>query len=600
MITTINEAPVGSPEVSTQPEENKSTIKFVNEMFSRFKRARERFDRSWQPNYEFMFGGKQWSIERPSWRFSEVVNLVWANCMTEVGIQTDTRPRVEFNPTEPSDFIFAKQLQKVNECNWSKYPWLQRTAEMVLLTKWVHVAHAIVEFDGDLEGGIGDVSYNILDPFYCYWDPFAHDERSLRSFIYAGPVPTGKLKMDYPEFADKIRSDIDSWNESFGDTVTPTSDRFRFSGSATSRTFRDINRFGGEPMTFLVRVWTRDDTQEEFEETKDDGSKEFVKKLKYPKGRYIEMANNTILFDGPNGVRIKDKFVPYEDDQFPIARLVNYSYPLEYAGENEVTHLRGPQKVYNYMWSHSLDQMKNAGAPMIIIGAASGVDPDNISNEPGQKVVANDVNQIKLEPGPGIASGMQFIMDQAKFGFDNVSGLHDVTKGAVDPSISSGLLFESYAEAAQVRMRLKNRNLDAFLQRVGQLMLSRYLQFYTAPRVFRITNEQGFPEFVEFYISKDESGQKTANIGTSQGMLQQPVKGTPDVQIITGSALPFAKALKNKTVLEYVNAGLIDQEEALKTVDWPNYQAVVDRMAQAAQQAQMEEQKQVSAKGMNK
>ena len=597
MIETINEAKVGTGDPAPQEDEKKSTVMFVNDMLQRFKLSRQRFDQSWQPNYEFLFGGKQWTINRPSWRFSEVVNLVWANCMTEVGIQTDTRPKVEFKPVENSDYAFAKQLQKVNECNWTKFPWLQRIQEMVLLTKWVHVAHASIEWNSELGDGLGDIDFKILDPFYCYWDPYATDEASLRSFIYAAPVPTGELKLKYPEFADKIKADIDTFeaNSSHGNVVSTTSDRIRLTAEGNTRTFRDVNRFGGEPMTFLVRVWTKDNTQEEVEATKEDGSAEYVRKLKYPQGRYIEMCNNFVLFDGPNGVFVKDKFVPYEDGNFPIARLVNYSYPMEYAGECEVTHLRGPQKVFNYMWSHSLDQMKNAGSPKIIIGASSGIDPDNVSNEPGQKIVANDVNQIKFEPGSGLATGMQFIMDQAKFAFDNVSGLHDATKGAVDPSISSGLLFESYAEAAQVRMRLKNRNLDVFLQRVGQLMLARYLQFYTAPRVFRITNDQGFPEFVEFFISKDEMGKKIANVGTEQGMLQSEIKGVPDVEIITGSALPFAKALKNKTVLEYVNAGLIDQEEALKTVDWPNYDSVVQRMAKVAQANAEAEQQQ---KGM--
>lgn len=595
-ILSVNEAP--QPEVSPAPEEDKSTLKMVDELFSRFKRARARYDVAWQPNYEFVFGGKQWSLDRPAWRFSEVVNYVWANMMTEVGIQTDARPRVQYNATESSDYDFAKQLEKINETNWNKYPWLQRTADAVLQSKWVHVAHAEVFWNPELECGLGDVDYKVLDPFYCYWDPTATDETNLRGFIYAAPVPTAKLKKEYPELANQIKADIESVGQSSSDVVSITSDK-SWTGTKNVRAVRTYDRFGGEPHTFLIRLWLKDEATEEFEQKKDDGTVEYITKLKYPKGRYIEKCNNVILCDGPNGVKVGDKIIPYEDGEIPIARLVNYSYPLEYAGENEVTHSRGPQKVINYSWSHTLDQMKMGSNPVTIIGATSGVDPDNVTNEPGLKILANDVNQVKREPGLPVSAGMQWIMEQAKMSLDQVYGLTDVMKGAVDPAIGSGVLFDGYAEAAQVRPRLKNRNLDQFLGRVGRLMLSRYLQFYTAPRVFRMTNEQGWPEHVEFYIGQDAAGNKVANVNKMtrqpdgqviQTSARSPIKGVPDVDVISGSSLPFAKALKSKTALEYLNAGVIDPEEVLKTVDWPNAEQVLQRMQEhAQQQAEMQQ-----------
>lgn len=593
----INEAPLPDPRSEYEaPSEDKDTVKMCNELLTRFKRARQHYDTTWQNNYEFVFGGKQWNLDRAAWRFSEVVNYTWSNMMTEVGIQTDARPRVQFVATEPSDFDFAKQLEKINDLNWKKYPWLQRVADAILLSKWVHVVHGEVCWNPELENGLGDIDFKILDPFYCYWDPIATDVDDSRCFIYAAPVPTAKLKKLHPELAEEIKPNIEGIGQYNADGyVSTTSDRIR-NTSVNVRSLRTYDKFGGEPMTFLERYWIKDETVVEEEETKQDGSKEYVTKLKYPGGRYIEKAGGLILCDGPIGYKTKDgKIVPYKDGRFPIAKLVCYSLPNEYAGENDVTHSRGPQKVLNYFWSHTLDQLKMSGNPITVIGASSGVDPDNVTNEPGLKILAQDVNQVKREPGVGLATGMQYINDQAKANLDQIYGLTDVMKGAVDPAIGSGVLFEGYAEAAQVRPRLKNRNLDQFLQKVGQLMLSRYLQFYTAPRVFRITNEQGFPEFVEFFISKDREGRSFANSATTeiqdgeviQGPLQtQEIKGVPDVEVTSGSSLPFAKVLRNRTALEYLNAGVIDAEEVLKSVDWPNYKQVLERMQkQAAEMA---------------
>ena len=166
--------------------------------------------------------------------------------------------------------------------------------------------------------------------------------------------------------------------------------------------------------------------------------------------------------------------------------------------------------------------------------------------------------------------------------------------------MNSALMLEGYVEASQTRPRMKNRNLDFFLQDAGELALSRYLQFYTQPRVFRITNKEGYPEWIEFYIStiEDMNGKpvKVAKIqrrNTIDGRIvvgdqqQVEVKGAPDVRVISGSALPYAKALKNQTAGKMFTDGAIDQEEYLKAIDWPNYEEVIKRMkAQADQDAQ--------------
>ena len=589
-IVAEHEVPIVSPQAEPVARKDESLIKHILELMSRSKKARMKYDQQWQANYEFVFSGKQWNIERPRWRFSEVSNLTWATIMTEVGIQTDARPKFEFGAREPSDYDFAQRLSEINNANWERYGWMRQITDSVTMCKWAHVVHVECCWDPKLEDGIGDVSINVLDPFGCYWDPNATDITDAEYFIYAVPVPTKKLKYDYPEFAKLLKPDIETLQQHYSEVVTPTQDRM-VGRNTNVRPYRDNDRFGGEPMTQLIRMWMKDCATED-EVKMEGGEKVYIKKLKYPKGRYVEMANNMILQDGPNGVRIGDKIVPYKDGEFPIARLVNYSYPLEYAGENEVTHLRGPQRLLNYFRSYMADQMKHNGNPHMIIGAGAGLDPDQVSNEPGQKIVVNDANQFRMEPGVGLASGMQYLMQDILGSFDRISGIGDVIRGVVDPAITSGLLFDGYVEAAQVRPRLKNRNLDLFLQRLGRLGLSRYLQFYTAPRVFRVTGKEGYPSHVSFFVEEGPNGETIANFSTSNpdgtmGQTQQmEVKGMPDVDVQTGSSLPFAKAQKSRSGMELFNAQAIDQEALLDVIDFPKKQKVLERMKQAAIEAQ--------------
>lgn len=600
------------PGISADQLNDEDMVKRIHKLLKFSNEATKKYRQEWTDNYRFVVEGKQWSIRRPRWRFSEVINITWANIMTEVGIQTDSRPRVDYSATEPSDFQFAELLKELNDVNWQKplsrgFGWQAKVAHAIFKSKLYHVVHAEVCWDKELEDGLGDVGFKVLDPYGCYWDPVADNIGEARYFIYTEPRPVSELKKKYPQHADKIKPDVSFYGDTSGDGIDDHDIDLYFSssgpvnplsGSGTDRPDMDENQFGGEPMALLIRVWIKDEEVLETEEEDEEGNKSFVKKLKYPKGRYIEMTNKTILLDeGENGEG--DNI--YEDGLFPICTLVNYDYG-EYAGENEVTHQKGPQKLLNYTLSHIMDQFKMGSNPQKIVSHRAADIANKLTNEPGLVVTVPETGDIRMEPGVGISPGSFNLLDSLKSLVDNVSGLFDATKGAPQPGVTSGLMLEGFVEAAQTRPRLKNRSVDEFLVQVGYLMASRYLEFYRAPRVFRITNEEGFPEFVEFFISEDETGQRVANMNRSSvNELGQPqvieqgrmsVKGLPDVQAVTGSNLPFAKAQKTATALDLHGRGVISTESLLEAINWPNPQEEIEKTKTeqaeiAQQQAQM-------------
>jgi hypothetical protein len=598
----LDSVQVGEEAPTQQPVEQESVVKMVRRLLDWSKSGTKELRAQWPTNYKFVMGGQQWPLERPEWRFSEVINTTWADIITEVGIQTDARPKTDYVPTEPSDIPFCEVMKEINDINWQKYPWLQRVAENILDSKIYHASHCEVLWNPELENGLGDVEHKILDPYGCYWDPSAVDEESLRFFIYVEPVSTEDLKNKYPDQKDSIKGDVQEVGYQGWVLKADTDvDRTKFtlgSGTTGRRPAPTNSKFGGEPRTLLIRCWLRDDSLEELvNESETPGGaikKEYVLKKKFPGGRYIEIAGNLVLKDGPNGVDIGGETVPYKHGKFPIVRWVNYSYPREYAGENEVTHQMGPQIIGNYAWSFALDTMKQASNPKEVFSAANLEASEKSSNEPGQVLVLNDFNGYKREPGQGIPPGLDNIIQRAFDFKTKVNGLMDVMKGAVDPSIGSGVMLDAYVEAAQVRPRLKARNVDQSLQRLGQLDAALYLQFYKAPRTFRLTGKGDWPEFVTFFIQDGPQGQ-VANIQRSapdmngkyvQGSNQQiPVKGLPDVKVTTGSSIPFQKGVQYNRAKELFTMGAIDQTALLDQIEWPNKDEILERMSQAAQQA---------------
>lgn len=596
--------PVASPvQAGSQEEQNQELVTRVLKLFKQYKNARHKYDREWPGNYRFVLDGKQWDQGRASWRFSGSMNILWGSIMQEVGIETDSRPKTDFLPTEGTDKKFADILKKINDRLWTKYSWYQQWSDAVLDKKIVHVAHILSEWNPDLEDGLGDIEHMVLDPMYSYWDPWAHDVnkgRMCRAFFYAEPYPTSILRRDHPDLDIKpdcrgLSSDTLYDNNQNGTITTEDMGIGR-----ESRFDKSNDSLGGEDMTLRIRCWMRDDSVIETKELSEDGTEQFVVKKKFPKGRYVEIANQKLLVDGPIGCYKRGKLVEaYEHGRIPVCRLVNYSYPRSYTGEPEVTHAKEPQKIVNYIYSYILDKFKMNSNPKVVLGAGAGDVADEITNEPNLILEVADVNQVKFVDGGQIAGSDFNLLEKSEEFFDRIYGLGEVSRGNIPPNVSSGILFDSVVESEQTRPRLKSRNAEATLQDLGVLDLEYILQFYRQDRIFRITNEEGFPEFIQFSVNDvvdSKTGKKigkqaiTRPIG-EDGTLgeanQIPIKGVPDIEISQGTQLPFAKAVKTQQARDNYVQGLITRKEALIAMDWPNAEQVAnDREAEDQATAQ--------------
>lgn len=79
---------------------------------------------------------------------------------------------------------------------------------------------------------------------------------------------------------------------------------------------------------------------------------------------------------------------------------------------------------------------------------------------------------------------------------------------------------------------------------------------------------------------------------TPRGMIESPerkliLRGNLDVRVTTGSELPFDVADNERKALALFDRGVIDAEEVLTRIEYPNKEKVLERMRQAmaAQQA---------------
>jgi hypothetical protein len=326
----------------------------------------------------------------------------------------------------------------------------------------------------------------------------------------------------------------------------------------------------------LITLYVKDDSFDEEEKEDEAGEKVYEQRKRYPNGRKIVVCSGVLLEDGPN---------PYDDGEFPYQRWQNYVLPREFWGISEVEQLESPQKIFNKLVSFSLDVLTLMGNPIWIVSNDSDVDVDNLFNRPGLIIEKSPGSEVRREEGVQLQPYVLQLIDRMQQWFNDIAGTQDVSRGATPGSVTAASAISSLQEAALTRVRQKSRNLDMYLQNLGQQYASRVMQFYTAPRVFRITSNEGATRY--FKASFQEGKAYVQNwSGTGYDMPQElGATGKLDVRVTTGSTLPFAKAEKEQKLLSLFDRGIIDAEEVMKGMEYPNWEAILARVQEKAAQA---------------
>lgn len=601
--------------------EEEKTLKLVTKLFKRAKKNRERYDKDWLEYYK-MFRGVQWKERKPAYRSTEVLNLIFRHIQSIIPNMTDVKPRVEFLPKKPEDQELANIFNDVMSSDWDKKNWGQVLTESLFDSHVFGTTFSELIYDPDEDYGLGGVAWQTEDPFHCFPDPSPNAvgiNKKSKFYITAVPTDLDEIKEKYPDKGKFVKSDI----HDFVDIKSSNLNEYRYK-SPTDNTIidgpmpYDLDSRQALVVTLFLKSqemvpneMTRPESPPDEEpvvqglpesmdketepsnvqgrQSPEDKAFSPEMKLKYPKGRKIITANRVVLFDGEN---------PYDDAKIPKLSMQNYILPRQILGESEVQQLIGPQRLYNKIVSYIVDVLTLMGNPIWVVDSNSQVDTDNIVNRAGLVIEKAPGTEVARVPGVELQPYVLNLLKIVKDLFDDISGSTDASRGVQNPGDADAMgAIAQLQEATQTRVRQKSRTLDAFLQEFAQMYMSRILQFYTVPRIVRLTNSKdNVTKYFKFHVEQPgESGPPIVHYRPySQGEdaqwylgdeKQWPLEDGFDVTASTGSSLPFTKAEKETKTFKLYDRGIIDPEEVLKNLDYPNYQAVLERMQQNAQTA---------------
>ena len=498
-------------------------------------------------------------------------------------------------------------MTQILRSKWDRRLFSQVVAEGIVDLATYGTVVSCQEYDHDINFGLGDYEFETVDPLYVYPDPEARDVNDKRSRRFQTAVPTNveTVQRKYPEWAHLIKPNV-------GDVPNAQMARSQLEDDYRVRSVQDYDLLiqsdkpsdkERQEQVLLVTTYCHSDEVEEFEiKEKDENGveqKRFQTKKKFPNGRKIVHANGILLEDGEN---------PYIDGKFPFARAQDHIRAREFWGMGEVEQLRGPQDMINKIISYTMDVLILMGNPIWVVDDTSGVDTDNIVNQPGLVIEKNEGTEVRREQGVNLQPFILQTYDRLVQAFDQISGVNDTSRG-VAPSGRSGEAIDQLQEANETKLRLKSRNIEAWLTQVGQQHVARILQYYSVPRIVRLTGDDNAGRF--FQVAIDEKMDEENNARTvmsirefsrnpdtgdiaSTDVREVEAKGNLDVIITTGTTLPLTKAKREQTAKQLLEMGIYDEEDFLEDMQHPRkdkiLQKVRDRQAAQAEAAQAESQ----------
>jgi len=285
----------------TPTAQEEKLIKTLTTMFYRCKKERERHDYKWIDNYK-MFRGKQWSEMRPAYRHSEVLNQIFKIIQSIVPIMTDSKPKFEYLPQEPSDLELSEILNQIADWDWARNNWLYTLTEMLFDAHIYGTGLTDLDFDQKKDSGLGRIAYRSKDIFYFYPYPDAKDINDNCPYaFYAEIVDIEEIKRRYPEKGKFVKGNNEHSIVMNRSEAQFHDQKYQNPTDGYIVTGENPKNFGERKETVLFQCWWADEDFEEKQKTTKDENGELVNSYeqskKYPNGRFIAFAENVLLVD---------------------------------------------------------------------------------------------------------------------------------------------------------------------------------------------------------------------------------------------------------------------------------------------------------------
>lgn len=496
-----------------------------------------------------------------------VINLVWAQMRVIRNQVTSFRPKWEVLPVSKSDEATAnaRYSGKLLDYYFDRLKLRKMIKETVIQALMYSVGGPWqVGYDPEGDNGNGEVFIWLVDTYDFYVDPNAtcvedaefvcksvrrplEEIKSNPNYTFPTPLEHGERKLASSEYKQFLLQAL---------KVQSQGDEAETDGAILNEMWMKVR----------VTEKNKEELIAELKENEEDTDKLRIGEVLMRVITYVDLLQDPLRLQL---LRRNDyPFVIYQGD-------IN---PLELYGEGWIKHLIPMNRVldsletsvFNYNYKYAKGRLavpKNSGVRMI-------------SNEHGDIVEYNagatPPTSIPLAP---LQQSYQMQIDHMIRYIEDVGGAHDISLGRIPAGVTSGVGIAELKSADSTNQQDLVDNLEEFLVEVAKKLLREISQNYDVPRLIKALGKGGDPNhFAVIGERGTKSRKNTKEVKIGADVFDLAVIGNDnEVRVSIGSWLAHTKSAQQDKLMEYFQAGLIDQKTFLENAEFADINNIVDR-----------------------
>ena len=411
-----------------------------------------------------------------------------------------------------------------------------------------------VFWDSGKMGGLGDIAISKVNMLNLYWEPGINKIQDSRNVFFVTYVDKEELFEDYPELRDKPLGDshfIDKYK---------TDDNLDLTNKAVVVDWYYKKRVNGRQVLHYCK-FVGTNCLYSSEEMAAQGDADLAEGY-YHDGNYPFVLDPLFPVEGsPAGYGYIDVAV---GEQIKTD-LLDDAITL-----NAVMRSR-PRYFERQDGSVNEDEFMDLTKPIVHTNGNLGEDSLRLIDVP--------------DLGGGAMNMLQHHIDAIKY----VTGSTDVVNGSTPQGVTAASGIAALQEAAGKTSKDSNKAAYRAYNQVVNLVIERLRQFYTVPRIFRITGEQGTQKE---YVQYDNSGLQVQQIPNLPG--QDPGMRLPvfDIEVRAQRETAYTKLAQNELGVQFWGMGLFNPQlvdQSLMLLDMMDFRGKEELMDKLQQQGTIRE-----------
>ena len=407
-----------------------------------------------------------------------------------------------------------------------------------------------VVWDKHLENGLGDVAIRSVDLLNLYTEPGVSEIQDSRNVFVVTMQDNDLLEEAYPQLAGKL-----------GDTAEAAKYYYDEDVDLSEKT--------------AVVDW--------------------YYKLQTPDGRsilhYCKYCGDEVLYASEDDPNCAEGY--YEDGDYPFVVDTEFKTEGSPFGFGWLDVCKSPQMYIDKLGQVILKNSIMAARPRWFVNGAGMVNEEEYADWEkdfihvvGAGNPADSMQQVDVKPVDGmVANVLQYKVDELK----ETSGNRDFSQGGTTAGITAASAISALQEAGSKLGRDSIRRSYRAFARIVYMVIERIRQFYTEPREFRITGENG-----EQFVSFDNSAIAPQQMPTAYG-IEETRRPVFDIKVKPQKRNAYSTLAQNELAKEFYSAGFFNPQladQALACVEMMDFEGkdeVVQKIQQNAQLFQLQQ-----------